>query len=147
MDYFERHIARVENAMEEMELQPDRVIHEAYYAYALHDCAGLADLTDAERDVLKHNVELACVGVVCPPLAVGSAGNQVYLLLQGHLEISADGIAQAAGATLPRWSGVYSVVSLGKDEAEDMAPAFLNADPAVRDLFVDLEDEDQDQWL
>lgn len=75
MDYFKSHIARVEAAREEKRLHPDRVIHESYYAYTLHDSAGLADLTGAERDELTHKVELACVGVLCPPLAVGSAGN------------------------------------------------------------------------
>ena len=148
---FEDHIRRVEAMLAEMTEHPDRVFHEAYLAYALHGCAELADLTEEQRGALLRGVETACVGILCPPLAVGAAGNEVYLLVQMNPDRSADDIARTAGAALgslspgtPRWSGDYSAVSLGTEEAEDMAPAISRGDESARALFrqEDWEDEE-----
>lgn len=150
MSHFEDHIRRVEAALEELTEHPDRVIHELYIGFALHDCAGLADLTEEQRGTLLHHVELVCTGILCPPLAVGTAGNQVYLLVQMNPERTFDDIAQTAGAALgclsaasdiPRWGGDYSVASLGREDAEEFASAFRNADERARALF----DEGQEQ--
>ena len=63
--------------------------------------------------------------------------------MQGHPEISVEDIARATGAALTGWGGDYSVVSLGKDEAEDLSPSFRTAAPAARDLFLDLDEDEE----
>ena len=137
------HIERVEAAMEELRLHPDRVIHQAYMGFALHNCIGLEAMPAEQRQELLHTVALSCHNILCPPLAVGAHANDVYLLIQQNPNRSVDAIAQAAGAARgthesgePRWSGDYSAVSLGFEDAEELAPAFAAGDAPARKLFL-----------
>lgn len=142
-------IERIEAAMAELREHPDRVIHHLYLGYALHDCQGLAEMPAAKREELLHAVSLNCHTILCPPLAVGANSDDVYLLVQQNPERSMDAIAQAAGVALGRqpsgellWSGNYSAVSLGQEDAEELVPHFLAGDERVHELFLECEEEE-----
>ena len=119
------HIERIEARVEEMAREPDRVFHEAYLVYVLHDCAGLAAMSDARRGELLDAVAMACTTILCPPVTVNVLGDAVLLLVQINPQRCVQDIADVAGSPLPQWTGDYSCASVGADDVA-MVTAAIN---------------------
>ena len=118
------HIERIEAMMEAMAREPDRVFHELYLIFILHDCAGVAAMTGAQRGALMDAVAMACTTILCPPVVTNILyGEDVYLLVQQTPWRSIQDIADAAGSPLPQWAGEYSCISISADNAERITAA------------------------
>ena len=118
MDHFER----VEKTMRAMEREPDRVFHEVYLVYTLYGCSAIVGW-DERRGELLDAVAMACTTILCPPVAIGSEGDDFYCFIQQNPERSIQAVADAVGASLGGWPGDYSCVAVGSEDVDDVVRA------------------------